>query len=197
MLLTQTPFASAILCSTSVSDHWIFSFAQRGGWPCIHHARFTEPLQSCRCGHNALVQTEHLLAFWLAGLVLEEEGKVKVKAGYAGAAGAGCWPGLGGDIGWGDGLLLVGKPTFPFSVNVDSSTVWVLSSPGAWMNCDDIGDSEAVSPTLGAVPRPSNPSSSEKSSNRRSDSIIKYLCIACTYLAHYSNDQGVTVRAIL
>ena len=192
---------AAILCSTSASDHQIFSFAPRGGWPCLHHAWFTEPLHSCQRGHNAFVQMEHLPPFCPMGCVLEEEAKVKVKVGCAVTiwVNVGCW--LGGSTGRDDWLSSASKSSHPLFVmsNVD----WLRSlSTGhtpfskwarTWTDSDCI-----ASPTLVAVLRPSNSSLSEKSSVIYEGQILcEKSIILYTYLAHYSSDRGVTVHAIL
>ena len=111
------PTRTAILRSTSASDHRIFSFARRGGWPCLHHARFTEPLHSCRRGHSAFVQTEHLppFKFCPADRELEEEEMVKVKVGCAVPVwendSIDCWP--DGGTGWNEGLSSMGEFSHP------------------------------------------------------------------------------------
>lgn len=172
---------SAILHLTSASDQRIFSFALRGAWPCLHHARFTEPLQSCRRGQSAFVQTDHLPPFCSTGRLLEEEawGKVKVKVGSVSAwVNIGCWPagGLGGTMilaGWlgddGSSTAALSECMFSHSLSI---VAW------AWTDC-----AASVVPTLslGAVLRPSNSSSSEKNSviYGRSDQIIKCLLIFC------------------
>ena len=150
------------------------------------------------------MQTKHLPPFcpmWV-GLALEEEEKVKVKVPVGCAVtrdNVGCWP-MGTGSSWEstwddlDGLSLAGEFSHPSSVNVD----WSYSSSAvhtpptfskcAWMNCD---------PSLVAVLRPSNSSSSKKSSviyegqNQWESVIILY-----TYLACYGNDQRETVHAI-
>jgi hypothetical protein len=150
-------------------------FSLRGGWPCLHHARFTEPLHSCRRGHNAFVQTEHLplAPFCSMGLVLEVEieGSLKVKVKGCDAIAwdnVGCW--LGGGTGrdnkfsWSS----AGEFSHPLSVinNVDRScslsAVYTSFSELAWMNCDTGKAVAALS--FVAVLKPSNSSSSEKSS---------------------------------
>lgn len=201
--------SAAILRSTSTgtSVHRIFSFAAKGGWPCLHHARFTEPLHSCRRGHSAFVQTEHLPPgpFCPMGCALEEDGKVKVKLDAITAWDnvlVFCW--LGGGTGRNDGLgwslLFTGElgtfshpPALSVINNLDwsCSLIGVTSSKCTWMGC-------AASAVPMAVRSPSNSSSSKKSSVIYKGQIWwERFIILYTYLTRYSSDQGVTVHAKL